>query len=822
MKLRLTDEVKVALFFLFTTIIVVATGILAFRNLSRLSEIVRKSNTPELKLLLLKGVNTDISSAESSVKSFALTSDPEYLQLYKSSLEGLGDKISKLDTLTSDNAVQNNKLDSMGAALNEKISLLEGYVSLEKRGLIINELNLLAAKLDEKRNKVASEKEPEVPKANIFKKLFSRKEKKKEQKTLKSTKKAEDTRKKQLSLLDEVKSDVSEVKKKQSTKLRSFDTHELSLTQKNKLLSDRIRSLVTSMEVIEIKAANDLMVLNEQRHKDTNRMIAIFSMAASLLLFTTGWIIFINVRKRKEYEKALIKARNEAENYSSMQEIFLANMSHEIRTPMNAISGFTDQVLQTNLSGQQRTYLDIVRKSVTHLLVIINDILDYSRLKAGKLVIEQINFAPKEVLTDAVTLINESAVKKGITLDLIYDEKTPPILNGDPSRLKQILINLIGNSVKFTKQGYVKVEVTTQKNAGKTTELQLKISDSGIGIEAENLKRIFDPFEQAHTSTNRTYGGSGLGLSITKKLVEIQQGSIQISSVSGSGTTVHVTLPYSIGNELTEQKSNDLAIIKSILQSKRILIADDEEWNIKLLQAIFNKLEIRIQTVNSSTRVLELIEQEDYDLIILDLRMPEIDGIETTRKIRAMKPEYKSLVPVIILTASANNRHLKACKEAGVNAILTKPFNELDLLEKMVQITEGGSFVVDHSITPFQSTSAAKHELYSLSHLQKLANNDKVFLTDMIQTFINNLSSSIEIINQSLQQNNLLAIADAAHKICPSCRFVEANILLKHFKMIENHANEGSIDSIISLLPEVTIEAGKISEALQKELTLHH
>ncbi|MBX7205416.1 MAG: response regulator [Bacteroidia bacterium] len=818
MKLRLTDEVKVALFFLFTTLIVVATGILAFRNLSRLSEIVRKSNTPELKLLLLKGVNTDISSAESSVKSFALTSDPEYLQLYKSSLEGLGDKISKLDTLTSDNPVQHTKLDSMGAALNEKISLLEGYVSLEKRGLIINELNLLAAKLDEKRNKVASEKEPEAPKANIFKKLFSRKEKKKEQKQQKSAKK-EDTREKQLSLLDEVKSDVSEVKKKQSTKLRSFDTHELSLTQRNKLLSDKIRGLVTSMEVIEIKAANDLMVLNEQRHKDTNRMIAIFSMAASLLLFTTGWIIFINVRKRKEYEKALINARNEAENYSSMQEIFLANMSHEIRTPMNAISGFTDQVLQTNLSAQQRTYLDIVRKSVTHLLVIINDILDYSRLKAGKLVIEHINFSPKEVITDAMTLMSESALKKDIALELVYTENIPPVLNGDPARLRQIVINLIGNSVKFTKQGKVVVEVKSQQTTAGKIELQFKISDTGIGIEQENLKRIFDAFEQAHTSTSRTYGGSGLGLSITKKLIEIQQGTIEISSIPGSGTTVQITLPYTTGTELPEQKSSDLAVIKSILQTKRILIADDEEWNIKLLQAIFNKLDIRIQTVNSNLRVLELMEQEDYDLVILDLRMPELDGIETTRKIRTMTPEYKSLVPVIILTASANNRHLKACKEAGVNAIITKPFNELDLLEKMVQVTEGGTFLIDHSITPFPSTTTARDELYNLTHLKKLANNDEMFLTDMIQTFVNNLTSTLEMINQAITQKQPGAVADAAHKICPPCRFIEANTLLKHFKMVEKNANEGNMESIINLMPEITKEADKLSAALQKELT---
>ncbi len=299
----------------------------------------------------------------------------------------------------------------------------------------------------------------------------------------------------------------------------------------------------------------------------------------------------------------------------------------------------------------------------------------------------------------------------------------------------------------------------------------------------------------------------------------MQHGTIQIDSTPGEGTTVQIKLPFTTGTELPEQKTSDLAVIKSILQTKRILIADDEEWNIKLLQAIFNKLDIRIQTVNSNLRVLELMEQEDYDLVILDLRMPGIDGIETTRRIRTMTPEYKSLVPVIILTASANNRHLKACKEAGVNAIITKPFNEHDLLEKMVEVTEGGTYLSDHAVTPFPSATIAGDEHYSLIHLKKLANNDKVFLTDMILTFVNNLTTTIEVIKQSTEQNNLETIADAAHKICPPCRFIEANTLLKHFKMIEKNANEGSMEAVINLLPEITKEAEMLTAALQKELT---
>jgi len=311
-------------------------------------------------------------------------------------------------------------------------------------------------------------------------------------------------------------------------------------------------------------------------------------------------------------------------------------------------------------------------------------------------------------------------------------------------------------------------------------------------------------------------------LAITKKLVELLGGAITIQSEAEKGTAIHISLHYNLGTQLPEQNSSDFSLIKTILKTKRILIADDEEWNVKLLQAIFNNLGVDITTVSSGVKALSLLENENFDLVILDLRMPELDGIEATRRIRSISPESKSLIPVIILTASANNRHWEACKEAGVNAIITKPFDEMTLLEKIVQLTENKDFSASQApADSFVKRPASTEDapLFNLTHLRKLANDDKNFVQDMVKTFLTNLTSTLESVEQLMGEKNFSAISDAAHKICPPCRFIEANTLLTRFKNLELYADEKNAESIEPLFTEIKAESIKLILELQKELS---
>lgn len=816
MSIKLSTEFKVAFYFIITTVVVVVTGILAFHNLNRLTESIQQSKTSEIKMLLLKGINSDMASAESSVKSFALTSETDYLQQYNDVNQSLYQKISSLDSLMLKHKIQHGQLTEMTPLIEEKLALLEGYIELEKRGLVINELNSLARKLDERRNKVESEKIAKEEKGGVFKRLFRKKDKKKKEAEEKK-RNPEEIKKKQLLLLEEMKKDVNAVKQKQSRTLKTFDTHELNLTQRNKFLSEKIRSLVTSMEVIEINEANALVIANEQKHKETNRMIAIFSIATCILLVSMGWILYVYLKKRNQYETALIVARNEAENYSSMQEVFLANMSHEVRTPMNAISGFTEQLQHTPLNNQQQTYVDIVRKSVKHLLVIIDDILDYSMLKAGKLRIENINFSPETLVSDVITLMSNQADKKQLYLKYSFEKNLPDSLIGDPVRLKQVLINIIGNAIKFTSTGGVKLHVKYAAGS-----LQLTITDTGIGIEKDSIKRIFEAFEQANTSTTRLYGGSGLGLAITKKLVELMNGSIHFSSELNKGTTVQINLPYAIGEGTPEAQQTNMAEVKSMLNGLRILVADDEEWNVKLLQAIFSSLSVHLTCVTDGTTAIEEIGKHEFDLALLDMRMPGKDGIAVTRSVRSMKDESKSLLPVIILTASANNNHLDACREAGVNAILIKPFDETLLLEKIIQVTTNTSYVAKRTVgNAFeeQSTPTNNTLSHNLSHLIKLANGDQVFLKEMIKTFARNLNKTIEESAPLIENENFQEVYELAHKIIPPCRFMEAHELVKLFKQLEENTQTKNKNSALTLLNDIKVAGNNLIQILSKEYT---
>lgn len=816
MRIKLSTEFKVVFYFIITTVVVVVTGILAFHNLNRLTESIQQSKTSEIKMLLLKGINSDMASAESSVKSFALTSETDYLEQYNEVNQSLYQKISSLDSLAVQNKPQHELLTKMTPLIEEKLALLEGYIELEKRGLVINELNSLARKLDERRNKVASEKIAKEEKGGVFKRLFKKKDKKKKEAEEKK-RNPEEIKKKQLLLLEEMKKDVNAVKQKQSRTLKTFDTHELNLTQRNKFLSEEIRALVTSMEVIEINEANALVIANEQKHKETNRMIATFSIATCILLVSMGWILYVYLKKRNQYETALIAARNEAENYSAMQEVFLANMSHEVRTPMNAISGFTEQLQHTTLNNQQQTYVDIVRKSVKHLLVIIDDILDYSKLKAGKLRIESINFSPETLVSDVITLMSNQADKKQLHLKFSFEKKLPDALMGDPVRLKQVLINIIGNSIKFTSTGGVKLHAKYASG-----NLQLTITDTGIGIEKDNIKRIFEAFEQANTSTTRVYGGSGLGLAITKKLVELMNGTIHFSSELNKGTTVQINLPYAIGNGIPEAQQTNMAEVKSLVKGLRILVADDEEWNIKLLQAIFGSLSVQITCVSDGTKAIEEIEAHEFDVALLDMRMPGKDGISVTKSIRGMKDESKSLLPVIILTASANNNHLDACKEAGVNAILIKPFDETLLLEKIIQVTTNTSYIAKRAIgNAFeeQSTPTNNQLSHNLSHLIKLANGDQVFLKEMIKTFARNLNKTIEECAPLIENENFQEVYELVHKIIPPCRFMEAHELVKLFKQLEEDTQSKNKNSALTSLNDIKVAGNNLIQILSKEYT---
>lgn len=392
--------------------------------------------------------------------------------------------------------------------------------------------------------------------------------------------------------------------------------------------------------------------------------------------------------KVKEKTHELEVEMERAEQSEKAKEQFLANMSHEIRTPLNAILGMTRLLLDKEPRSDQMRYLNAIKESSDNLLVIINDILDLSKIEAGKIIFENIEFSIRDKANAVMQTLHLISPEKNLDLQLQIDDNVPETIIGDPYRLNQIWMNLAGNAIKFTEKGSVQLCINVQSMSDKQVTLRMEVKDTGIGISPDKLTSIFDMFTQETTSTTRKFGGTGLGLAICKRLIELQGGRIDVQSTPGKGSVFGFDITYKIGSSAKREQDATNGKQKEIrLQDLDILLAEDNEFNTMVAVDTLEGMipGVRIDVAATGKAAVELAIKKHYDLILMDLQMPEMDGYEATRLLRSYNDEKINAVPIIAMTASVIQSEVDKCFECGMNAFVGKPFNPDELLEKIAQ-----------------------------------------------------------------------------------------------------------------------------------------
>jgi len=391
--------------------------------------------------------------------------------------------------------------------------------------------------------------------------------------------------------------------------------------------------------------------------------------------------LMVEKEKAEQQRQIAESERERATQSEKIKEQFLANMSHEIRTPMNAIKGMTDIILRNDHPKTQDVYLKAIKESSDNLLVIVNEILDLSKLKASKIELEKIQFNPSKIIDNVRGILRYKAEEKGLKLIVKKDKLIPKNICGDPTRLNQILINLTSNAIKFTKKGKVVIDTSVKEMDKNSVTLLFKVIDTGIGIAPNKIDNIFELFTQAYIDTARKYGGTGLGLSICKQLIELYDGKISVESEPGKGSTFFVEITFDISKL---EEAGDAEEISLSLHDLKILLAEDNEFNVIVAQDALktNIPGVTVDVAKNGKEAIEMLNAETYDLVLMDVQMPEMDGYEATSAIRKMN-NAKANIPIIALTANVLKAEVKRCYQAGMNGYLSKPIENSELLKSI-------------------------------------------------------------------------------------------------------------------------------------------
>lgn len=786
-----------AAFLLAFVAVVLAQSISRF-SFRELLGTVEELSEPNEKLALLNSVFHEITTLDQMQRAEAITNPNKPYNSFLNQSANLTMLIDSLVTMASDTG-QLERLVQMKDVLNERNKLFFSYLKVKAEildnrkfstqldtlaSILTNDQMAIDSSLITTQKRTITTYLPDTNRLkkkehrSFFRQLFSKKSKDEvDTPTIKVEEHFSvdfDTLAvaRQNEALLEVERIMRELETEQRNQRKRLEHQELELIQANSRFISQLLNILhdvenEELELMRLTNSHAVSVMNQSIAR-TNLLLLIFLLAAAFFVY----LIYIDVTRSNYYKAQLEQARDKAEELSQIKQRFLANMSHEIRTPLQSIIGFAEQL--KHRSGAEREAAEAIHSSSEHLLHIVNEVLDYSRISSGNFTLEREPFTLIPLVKEVEAAMRMQAEGKGLTFMLDAEQASDATLLGDPFRLRQILYNLLGNAIKFTSRGFVKLTVkTTEEN--RNVECAFEIADTGIGIFPDDLEKIFNQFEQANPNITKQFGGTGLGLTIVKSLVDAQKGSLDVTSKPGSGSTFVVRLPFerSVEEVAAPTTTEDEEVVHF---AGKIIVVDDDPLILRLCSLILSKNNIEHTTFHDPRACLSAPVDPNVTHILLDIRMPAMNGIELCQRLRG---KYREGVRFIALTAHVLKEERESIRSEGFDSILSKPFHEADLL----------------GLLNLPTPTRVKIDLVmpNLTALREMTLNDEALFQSVVSQFIEETSEDVSKLKIVAADEDTKGTREIVHRLAGRLNQIGVRALGARFSEIEGRIVSGQV-----------------------------
>ncbi|WP_025742758.1 ATP-binding protein [Aquimarina pacifica] len=779
---------KIILGVLLAGILVVTAFWVIYQQLNNYTQLTEIKNENNEKLFLVGEAITGLYEAESLTRNIIQTSNTKKFDLYKSKIDTILSTINKVSEISED-TLQTQKIDSIKYLIDSKNKnfeeLIKIYRERKKKGGVyktaINELG-----------KVNKNFEDDSNYDERFKNFGARESLKKSLEILKKDNAERLTNQTVDSLTTSVRQVLSELEQKDRKYKREISRKENTLLKNDQIITKQLRDVLAAIERNERDRYFSRLEASNKVLNNTSDIILLIAAISVVIAIIFLLLITKDVSQSQKYRNELEAEKTYTESLLKTRESIITTVTHDLRSPLNSVIGYSDLLERTGLDTKQKHYLDHLKKSSDYILHLVNDLLDLSKLEAGRMVIEMLPFSPKKLIDNTISGVIPVSSAKNLDIKIKTTDELKKQYIGDPFRIKQVLTNLVSNAYKFTDEGSITIDSKIIENGLSEKQLVISVEDTGIGITKEQQHYIFEEFSQGDDTTEKRYGGFGLGLAITKKIIKLLKGKIKLNSEPGKGSTFTFYIPIKLSGSSLPEEGPEITELQSFT-NKKVLIVDDDPSQLALTSEVASLAGLTYDICKNGLDAVSLLQSNTYDLILTDIQMPKMDGFELLRTIKR-NPDYHNL-PVIALSGRTDTS-VSEYQDAGFAASLQKPYAPKELVDHIATVLHMDIKKYDHSNNHEDSTQ----EEYSLSDLMLFAHGDSDSLYAILDTFYTSTIDNIEELKKKMEKKDIESIKKTAHKMLPMFKQIKAKEVVYILERLE-HPDQYTLDnsSVLSL-----------------------